>query len=169
MTAHLTRRLFVASSLSAAGGLMIAVAAPILAEATPLAAAPWSTEPLAHAAGEISAFVVVEPDNSILLRIAKSEMGQGVMTSLAMILAEELECDFAHVRVEYASANRNLIDGGPYQSMGTGGSSSVRKSRVFLQQAGASARARLVAVAAGRWGVAAETCLARSGAVWHES
>ena len=168
MTVHLTRRLFVTSSLSLAGGLVIAVAAPPLADATPLAAAPWSPETSAHAAGEINAFVVVEPDDSILVRISKSEMGQGVMTSLAMIVAEELECDFGRVRVEYASANRNLTDGNPYRSMGTGGSSSVRKSRVFLQQAGASARARLVAVAAGRWGVAPEACAARSGAVWHE-
>ncbi|MFZ2104071.1 MAG: molybdopterin cofactor-binding domain-containing protein, partial [Roseiarcus sp.] len=136
MTAHLTRRLFITSSLSAAGGLVIAVAAPALADAAPLAAEPSSPESPTHAAGEINAFVVVDPDNSILIRIAKSEMGQGVMTSLAMIVAEELECDFTRVRVEYASANRNLSDGAPYQSMGTGGSSSVRKSRVFLQQAG---------------------------------
>src|SRR5277367_4049688 len=168
MTAHLTRRLFVTSSLSAAGGLVIAVAAPALANPAPLAAEPWSPESPAHAADEINAFVVVDPDNSILIRIAKSEMGQGVMTSLAMIVAEELECDFTRVRVEYASANRNLTGGAPYQSMGTGGSSSVRKSRVFLQQAGASARARLIEVAAGRWGVAPEACVARSGAVWHE-
>src|ERR1700691_3404404 len=169
MTVHLTRRLFVTSSLSAAGGLVIAVAAPALADTAPLAPEPWSAETPKRAPGEINAFVVVEPDNSILLRIAKSEMGQGVMTSLAMIVAEELECDFARVRVEYASANRNLVDGGaPYQSMGTGGSSSVRKSRVFLQQAGASARARLVAAAAARWGVAPEACVARAGSVWHD-
>ena len=168
MTAHLTRRLFITSSLSAAGGLVIAVAAPALADAAPLAAEPWSPESPTHAAGEINAFVVVDPDNSILIRIAKSEMGQGVMTSLAMIVAEELECDFTRVRVEYASANRNLIDGAPYQSMGTGGSSSVRKSRVFLQQAGASARIRLIAAAAARWGVAPEACVARAGSVWHE-
>ncbi|HEY3719068.1 MAG TPA: xanthine dehydrogenase family protein molybdopterin-binding subunit [Roseiarcus sp.] len=169
MTAHLTRRLFVTSSLSAAGGLMIAVAAPALANGAPLAAEPWSPESPAHAADEINAFVVVDPDNSILIRIAKSEMGQGVMTSLAMIVAEELECDFARVRVEYASANRNLVDGNPYQSMGTGGSSSVRRSRVFLQQAGASARTRLIAAAAARWGVGPEACVARAGSVWHEA
>ncbi len=79
-------------------------------------------------------------------------MGQGVLTSMAMIVAEELECDFAKVKVEYASAHRNLIDNNVYQSMGTGGSSSVRRSRVFLQQAGASARARLVAAAAAQMG-----------------
>ena len=105
-----------------------------------------------------------------MLRVAKSEMGQGVLTSLAMIVAEELECDFAKVKVEYASANRNLIDGAmSIGSMGTGGSSSVRRSRVFLQQAGASARARLIAAAAARWGVEPAACVASGGFVRHEA
>ena len=95
---------------------------------------------------------MIDPDNSITLRIPKSEMGQGPLTALAMILAEELECDFAKVKVEYASAHRNLTDNNVYQSMGTGGSRSVRGSRVFLQQAGASARARLIAAAAAQVG-----------------
>src|SRR6204780_259893 len=72
---------------------------------------------------------------------------------MAMILAEELECNFAKVKGEYASANRNLTDNNVYQSMGPGGSRSVRTSRVFLQQAGASARARLIAAAAAKWNV----------------
>ena len=85
-----------------------------------------------------------------------------------MILAEELEYDFAKVKVEYASANRNYLDGGPYGQMGTGGSSSVRRSRVMLQQAGASARERLIKPAAARWNVAPETCVAPAGRVLHE-
>ena len=96
-------------------------------------------------------------------------MGQGVLTSLAMIVAEELECDFAKVKVEYASAHRNLTDNNVYQSMGTGGSCSVRRSRVFLQQAGASARARLVAAAAAKWGVEPAACVADGGFVRHEA
>ncbi|MGO9772083.1 MAG: molybdopterin cofactor-binding domain-containing protein [Roseiarcus sp.] len=169
MNAMLTRRLFVASALSAAGGLAIMISSTRVGAVGPVDVRPWSGEALKSPPGEIGAFVVVDPDNSILLRIAKSEMGQGVMTSLAMILAEELECDFAKVRVEYASARRNLIDGGPYGRMGTGGSSSVRGSRVALQQAGASARARLVAAAAARWGVAPSACVARDGAFLHEA
>ncbi len=164
MTAHLSRRAFVVASLSAAGGLALTVSAPALTFA-PMQADPASPE--AADAGEINAFVAVERDGAIRLRIAKSEMGQGVMTSLAMILAEELECDFSKVEVEYASAHRNLADGGPYGRMGTGGSSSVRGSRVLLQQAGASARQRLIAAAAARWGVAPKDCLARDGRVWN--
>jgi isoquinoline 1-oxidoreductase beta subunit len=168
MTAHFTRRFFVASGLSAAGGLVVAVSTRALAALPPLSPEPWSPE-AGKPLDEINAFVVVEPDNSVLLRIAKSEMGQGVMTSLAMIVAEELECDFAKVKVEYASAHRNVTEGAPYESMGTGGSSSVRRSRVFLQQAGASARARLAAAAAARWRVEPSACVARAGTVFHEA
>jgi isoquinoline 1-oxidoreductase subunit beta len=167
MNAILSRRAFVTSGLSAAGGLLVGVALPHFGAAAPLGPEPWGPEAL-KTAGEVNAFVVVEPDGAILLRVAKSEMGQGVMTSLAMIVAEELECDFARVQVEYASANRNFIDGGIYGQMSTGGSSSVRRSRVALQQAGASARARLVAAAASRWGVARDSCAARAGFVVHD-
>jgi isoquinoline 1-oxidoreductase subunit beta len=168
MNVTVSRRSFVTAGLSAVGGLVVAVALPRLAEAIPLGPEPWGPEEL-KTAHEVNAFVVVEPDNTILLRIAKSEMGQGVMTSLAMIVAEELECDFARVKVEYASANRNYLDGEPYGDMQTGGSSSVRRSRVALQQAGASARARLVAAAAARWNVAPTQCAERGGAVFHDA
>jgi isoquinoline 1-oxidoreductase subunit beta len=168
MTIALTRRSFIQTSLSAAGGLAIAAYAPGVAGATALSGQPWSPGDGA-APGEVGAFVLIDPDNSITLRVAKSEMGQGVLTSMAMILAEELECDFSKVRVEYASPHRNLIEDGVYQSMGTGGSSSVRRSRVFLQQAGASARARLAAAAAARWGVEPAACVASGGIVRHEA
>src|ERR1700735_4907046 len=166
MTIALSRRAFIRASLSAAGGLAIAAFAPELAGATTIAGEPWSPES-GRAHNEINAFVVIDPDNSITLRVAKSDMGQGVLTSMAMIIAEELECDFARVKVEYASANRNLVDNNVYQSMGTGGSRSVRSSRVFLQQAGASARARLIAAAATKWSVEAATCVAGDSLVRH--
>ena len=167
MTIALTRRSFVHACLSAAGGLAIAVHAPALASASTMSGEPWSADDR-PTAGEVGAFVVIDPDNSITLRVAKSEMGQGVLTSLAMILAEELECDFTKVKVEYASAHRNLIEH-VYPPMGTGGSSSVRGSRVVLQQAGASARARLVAAAAARWGVDPSACAASEGTVRHDA
>jgi isoquinoline 1-oxidoreductase beta subunit len=164
MTIALNRRAFIAASLSAAGGLMIS-AYPFALRAAAIAGEPWGADE--RKPGEVGAFVVIDPDNSITLRVAKSEMGQGVLTSLPMILAEELECDLATVKVEYASAHRNLVEGNVYQSMGTGGSSSVRRSRVFLQQAGASARERLVAAAAARWGVSPAQCAARGAVVRH--
>jgi len=168
MTVMLSRRSLIKAGLSAAGGLMIAAFAPEFAGATTIAGEPWSPE-TGKTPDEVTAFVVVDPDNSITLRVPKSEMGQGVLTSLAMILAEELECDFDKVKVEYASAHRNVVDGNVYQSMGTGGSRSIRGSRVFLQQAGASARARLIAAAAARWGVEPAACVASGGLVRHEA
>src|SRR6516165_4876338 len=111
MTTVFSRRAFIEAGLSAAGGLAIAAFAPEFARATTLAGEPWSPE-AAWSSGEVSAFVVIDPDNSITLRVPKSEMGQGVLTSLAMILAEELECDFSKVKVEYASSHRNLVDDG---------------------------------------------------------
>jgi isoquinoline 1-oxidoreductase beta subunit len=164
MTIALSRRAFIQASLSAAGGLAIAAFAPEFAGATTIAGGPWSPES-GKGPNEVNAFVVIDPDNSITLRVAKSDMGQGVLTSMAMILAEELECNFAKVKVEYASANRNLTDNNVYQSMGTGGSRSVRTSRVFLQQAGASARARLIATAAAKWNVEPAACVASDSLV----
>ncbi len=168
MTVMLSRRSLIQAGLSAAGGLMIAAFAPEFAGATTIEGEPWSPE-TGKTPGEVNAFVVIDPDNSISLRVAKSEMGQGVLTSMAMIVAEELECDFAKVKVEYASAHRNLADNNVYGSMGTGGSSSVRRSRVFLQQAGASARARLIAAAAAKWAVEPAACIAGGGFVRHEA
>ena len=168
MTIPLSRRAFIQASLSAAGGLAIAAFAPEFAAATTIAGEPWSPE-TGKASDEVNAFVVIDPDNSITLRVAKSDMGQGVLTSMAMIVAEELECDFAQVKVEYASANRNLADNNVYQSMGTGGSRSVCSSRMFLQQAGASARARLISAAAARWGVEPTACVASNSLVRHDA
>ena len=167
MTIALTRRAFVRAGLSAAGGLAVAACLPGFAAAAEISAEPWSSD--AGAGDEVGAFVAIDPDNSITLRVAKSEMGQGVLTSLAMILAEELACDLSRVQVEYASAHRNLVENDVYQSMGTGGSSSVRRSRAFLQQAGASARERLIAAAAARWGVKPSACAAKGAVVRHEA
>jgi isoquinoline 1-oxidoreductase beta subunit len=158
-----SRRQFLLATLSAAGGLAIGVPA---AEAVVMGADAWDAHPPAGAT-EVSAWVVIEPDETILIRVAKQEMGQGVLTSLAMLVAEELAVDWSKVGMEYASANRNLVDHGVYGRMSTGGSTSVRTSYRMLQQAGASARARLIAAAARRWGVDAASCTARDGQVLH--
>ena len=163
----LSRRGFVTASLTAAGGLAIGVAMPkaVLA-GLPVAAEPW-TDPVDTKAKEINAWLVIEPDGTVLIRVAKSEMGEGIFTSLPMIVAEELQCDWRKVTAEYASANRNAQENQVYGRMGTGGSSAVRRSREYLQQAGASARARLIEAAARRWGVPASDCRAEAGSVLH--
>jgi isoquinoline 1-oxidoreductase subunit beta len=158
----ITRRHFLSIGLTAAGGLAIGVAVPGWAGIT----APWD-RPAPTAAEEIGAWILIEPDDGITIRVAKSEMGQGVLTALPMIVADELGCDWTRVKSEYASANRNIRDGNAYGSFGTGGSGSVRRSREALQQAGASARARLIAAAAERWQVPAAECRALDGKITH--
>jgi isoquinoline 1-oxidoreductase subunit beta len=164
----LSRRRFLIATSSAAGGLAIGVMLPGAAGAEPIAPAPWDKTAPADAS-EVNAWILIEPDDSVVIRVAQSEMGEGIFTSLPMIVAEELACDWTKVRAEYASANRNLLEDNVYQRMGTGGSRAVRASREFLQQAGASARARLIAAAARRWNVAASECEARNGQVLHSA
>src|ERR1700692_4132164 len=122
--APLSRRFFITSGLSAAGGLAIGVLLPRGADALPINAAPWTPAGDAKAA-EVNAWILIEPDDSVTIRVAQSEMGEGIFTALPMIVAEELECDWTKVRAEYAEAHRNLVDGHPYQRMGTGGSGAV--------------------------------------------
>ncbi len=105
----------------------------------------------------INAWVQIAPDNSVTLQIDKSEMGQGISTALAMILAEELDLDWRKIRTEFAPAAPQYFN--PIFGMqGTGGSSSIRGSWEPLAKAGAAAREMLVATAAKRWGVAADAC-----------
>ena len=95
------------------------------------------------------------PTIPILIRYQRSEMGQGSMTALPMIITEELQCDWSKVRIEYASPNRNIRENKVYGDMFSNGSRSVRASQKKMQQVGASARERLIAAAAARWNVPA--------------
>src|SRR5216683_7101471 len=106
------------------------------------------------------AWVRITPDRVTLI-LGKSEMGQGIMTALPMILAEELCVDWKQVKVEQAPTNPKIYD------HGTGGSGSVSGSWLPLRRAGASAREMLVSAAAQRWNVSRDTCKARDGGVLH--
>ncbi|MBI3950257.1 MAG: xanthine dehydrogenase family protein molybdopterin-binding subunit [Acidobacteria bacterium] len=128
---------------------------------------PWEREVYAQEAKKPAPFntwIRIDRDGKVTLIVAKSEMGQGVRTSLPMILAEELEVDWTSVRVEQAPTKPEI-----YPNMGTGGSSSLRESWMPLRQAGAAAREMLMAAAAQTWGVAKDTCYAEQGAVVHRS
>ena len=167
MNANLTRRHFILTATSAAGGLMIGIgAAPAIAEAATVVAQPWN-EDNAYAANEIDAWIAIDPDDSILIRYQRSEMGQGSMTALPMIITEELHCDWSKVRIEYASPNRNIRENKVYGDMFSNGSRSVRASQKKMQQVGASARERLIAAAASRWNVPASECTAALSVVTH--
>ena len=161
-----TRRQFVVTSATAAGGLAISVAFPGLAGAATIGPQPYGAE--SATPGEINAFLVIDPDGSILIRSPHNEMGQGAITALPMIVAEELECDWSKVKVEYASPSRNLRENQVYGNMVTAGSRGVRTSWQMLLQAGASARVRLVAAAAARWNVPVTECEAGNSKVTHK-
>ena len=164
----LSRRKFIVTGLSAAGGLALGIAFPGLAAARPLGDAPWSNDALATPA-EVNAWIVIDPDETITIRIPHSEMGQGAATANPMIVAEELECDWAKIKGEFASPNRNVRENNVYKDQNTVGSRGVATAWQYLQQAGASARVRLVQAAATRWNVAAGECVAENGAVVHKA
>jgi isoquinoline 1-oxidoreductase beta subunit len=109
----------------------------------------------------LNAWVKITPDNHVTLILAKSEMGQGIMTALPMILAEELCLDWKQVTIEQAPTNPKIYD------HGTGGSGSVGGSWWPLRQAGAAAREMLIAAAAKKWEVGTDTCKAQNGYVVH--
>jgi isoquinoline 1-oxidoreductase beta subunit len=164
----LSRRHFILTAATAAGGFMIGIgAAPGRARAATVPGQPWNDDN-AYAPNEIDAWIAIDPDDSVLIRYQRSEMGQGSMTALPMMITEELQCDWSKVRIEYASPNRNLRENKVYGPMFSNGSRSVRASQKMVQQVGASARERLVAAAAARWNVPAAECSAAQSVVTHQ-
>ena len=163
--AAFSRRQFVVTALTASGGLALGIALSDKALAIPLATEPWS--PDAVPADEISAWILIEPDETITVRIPHSEMGQGAATALPMFIAEELECDWQKIKGEFASANRNVREDTVYGDQNTVGSRGVRTAQRPMQQAGASARVRLVTAAARRWNVPVSECTVTNGVVMH--
>jgi isoquinoline 1-oxidoreductase beta subunit len=163
----LSRRQFITTALTATGGFALGIGIAGPAEAASLGVRPWGDE-AKHFPGEINAWVVIEPDDTVIIRYGRAEMGQGSFTALPQILTEELECDWAFVKPEYASANRNLRENKIYGSLATGGSRAVRETGELVQQAGASARERLIAAAAKRWNVPASECSAAMSKVTHK-
>jgi isoquinoline 1-oxidoreductase beta subunit len=109
----------------------------------------------------LTSWIKIDQQGKITLSYSKSEMGQGISTSLPMILAEELGADWKDVQVEHAPVDRAF---GP---QGTGGSGSITTLYTPLRQAGAAARTMLIAAAAQRWNVNPSQCSVRESAVWH--
>ena len=116
---------------------------------------------------QLNVWVEIEPNDTIVIRYARAEMGQGSMTSAPMIIAEELDADWKKVRVEYATAHDNLRSKRAYGDMASVGSRTIRNSQAYLRKAGATARQMLVAAAAQQWGVPASECKAALSKVTH--
>src|SRR5258706_3193322 len=162
----ISRRHFILTVMSAAGGLLVGiVGVPGSGGAATIAKQPWNDND--YAAPEVDAWIAIDPDDSILIRYQRSEMGQGSMTALPMMITEELQCDWSKVRIEYASANRSVREHRVYGNMYSHGSFSVRESQQKMQQVGASARARILAAAAARWKVSGSECMAAQSVVTH--
>ena len=162
----LTRRHFLITTATVAGGFAIGIGGAPDAEAATVVAQPWNDDN-AYAANEVDAWIAIDPDDSILIRYQRAEMGQGSMTALPMIITEELQCDWSKVRIEYASANRNVRENKVYGDQFSNGSRTIRGSQKKMQQVGASARERLIAAAAARWFVPASECSAAMSVVTH--
>ena len=122
-----------------------------------------------QAAAEVTHWVVIQADDSVIIRIARTELGQGSMTGLAMLVAEELQCDWSKVRAEYANVNEHMQRDKIWKDMTTGGSRGIRESQEYLRQAGAAARSMLIAAAAQQWKVPAAECQALNSVVTHPS
>lgn len=154
MTAALSRRFFLAGSAAAAGSLSLGFHVPSAA------AAPAATP-------EINAWVVVQPDETVVIRIARSEMGQGTLTGLAQLVAEELGCDWSRVTTEYPTPGQNLARNRAWGDFSTGGSRGIRESYNAVRQGGAAARIMLVQAAAAQWGVPPAECRVETGVISH--
>lgn len=118
-------------------------------------------------AAEITAWIEIAPDETVIIRVARSEMGQGVTTALSMLIAEELECDWTRVKPERVTPAENLQRGGVWGAMSTGASRSISSGQQHLRIAGATAREMLIAAAAAQWLVAAPECRAANGLITH--
>jgi isoquinoline 1-oxidoreductase beta subunit len=150
-----SRRGFLKSAT--AGSLVVAFHIPFIGEA----AAQGAMAP------EVNAWVVVKPDDTIVIRIARSEMGQGTLTGLAQLVAEELDADWSRVTTEYPTPGANLARNRPWGSFSTGGSRGIRESNEYVRKGGASARMMLVQAAADEWKVPVAECHAAKSVITH--
>src|SRR5262249_16335703 len=152
-----SRRQFVVGSSLAAGGLAIGV--PQAAFAQKAAAA--------VDAAEVGIWVAIKPNDTTLLRVVRSEMGQGTLTGLAQLIAEELECDWKKVTTETLTPGTNLANKRQWGEMGTGGSRGIRISQDYVRRGGAVARIMLLQAAANQWKVPVAELTVADGVVTH--
>ena len=159
-SSRLDRRAFLKTGIAASGGLIITVALP-------LARRPGLAQSLTSSAFAPNAFIRIDQHNVVTLVMPMVEMGQGIYTAMAMLLAEELEVDLERVRLEHAPPDDALYANSIFQSQTTGDSASIRAFWGPLRQAGAVGRTLLIAAAARQWKVDSSTCRAERGAVLH--
>jgi isoquinoline 1-oxidoreductase beta subunit len=158
ISASLNRRAFVAGAAAIGGGFALGFEIPY---------GPAG----AHAQGatpEVNAWVVIKPDDTVVIRIARSEMGQGSLTGLAQLVAEELECDWSKVTTEYPTPGQNLARKRVWGDYNTTGSRAIRESHEYVRKGGAAAREMLIQAAANEWKVPAAECSAANSVITHK-
>ena len=118
---------------------------------------------------EVGVWVVIRPANTTVIRIARSEMGQGKLTGLAQLVAEELECNWSKVTTEYPTPGQSVARKRAWGAFSTGGSRGIRESEKYVREGGAAARTMLIQAAANEWKVPASECSASNSMVTHTS
>lgn len=154
----MNRRAFVIGSTALGAGLAIGLDIPFGGPAVVRAA---------DGSPEIGAWVVVRPDDTVVIRIARSEMGQGSLTGLAQLVAEELECDWTKVTTEYPTPGQSVARKRAWGDFSTGGSRGIRSSQDYVRKGGATARVMLIQAAADEWKVPASECTAANSVITH--
>lgn len=153
----LNRRTFVIGAATAGAGLALGLDLPF--GPTVVRAADGSPE--------VNAWVVIRPDDTVVIRIARSEMGQGSLTGLAQLVAEELECDWSKVTTEYPTPGQSVARKRVWGDFSTGGSRGIRSSHDYVRKGGATARMMLIQAAANEWKVPATECTASNSVITH--
>ncbi|MCC7347360.1 MAG: xanthine dehydrogenase family protein molybdopterin-binding subunit [Variibacter sp.] len=158
MMPNLNRRTFVIGAAAAGGGLALGLDLPLGVKVVRAA----------DGSPEVNAWVVIRPDDTVVIRIARSEMGQGSLTGLAQLVAEELECDWSKVTTEYPTPGQNVARNRVWRDFSTGGSRGIRESQEYVRKGGAAAREMLIQAAANEWKVPAGECSAASSVITHK-
>ncbi len=159
--APVSRRGFLISGGAAAtGGLAIGFNVAGIADAL-------AQKVLGAPPDEIGAWVVIKPNDDVVIRIARSEMGQGTLTGLAQLVAEELDCNWAKVKWEYPTPGQNVARNRVWGNMSTGGSRGIRESQDYVRQGGAAARQMLIKAAADAWKVPVGEVTTNAGVITH--
>jgi isoquinoline 1-oxidoreductase beta subunit len=156
--ARFDRRSFVIGAAAAGGGLALGLRLPFGPDIVRAA----------DGSPEVNAWVVIRSDDTVVIRIARSEMGQGSLTGLAQLVAEELECDWSKVTTEYPTPGQSLARKRIYGDMSTGGSRGIRTSQQYVREAGAAARIMLIEAAANEWRVPTSECSAANSVITHQ-
>src|SRR6266581_3897753 len=157
--ANIDRRSFVASAAALGGGFALGFEIPFGGSGVARAQ---------DRAPEINAWVVIRPDDSVAIRIARAEMGQGTLTGLAQLVAEELECDWSKVTADHPTPGQNVARKRVWGDFSTTGSRGIRESNEYVRKGGAAARMMLVQAAANAWSVPAAECSAANSVITHK-